>query len=61
MTNLDICYAFARGYYDARANGTESNPYNGHDQGYQHQAYGMGYEWGISDYQTIEQGEGIQA
>lgn len=42
-------YAFARGYYDARALGNEQNPYTD-EQGDLRQLYRDGYDWGIRDY-----------
>jgi len=49
MTNGNL-YAFARGYYDARALGVSSNPFDGESRPMQHTLYEQGYEWGITDY-----------
>ena len=48
-------YAFARGYYDARAEGLDLNPWTdcaepSPEIDRQRAAYSDGYEWGISDY-----------
>jgi hypothetical protein len=42
-------YAFARGYYDARSEGIERNPYETESE---RAMYRDGYEWGIADYCT---------
>ena len=41
-------YAFARGYFDGREKGEESNPFDPDTR--MHQSYKDGYEWGVSDY-----------
>lgn len=43
-------YAFAQGYYDARAEGMEFNPYLSEEQAVLHTAYREGYDRGIADY-----------
>ena len=45
-----IAYAYARGYYDARSEGIEINPYPSESLADMHQAYREGYDCGISDY-----------
>jgi hypothetical protein len=55
MNTTDINYAFARGYYDGRNTGSSANPYDNQSQKNQHQAYDLGYEWGVSDFCTIDQ------
>ena len=50
MKDRSIAYAFARGYYDGRSIGVESNPYDGQSDPQFHSAYRDGYEWGVSDY-----------
>ena len=48
-------YAFARGYYDARTEGIDRNPWTDHadpspEIDRQRALYADGYDWGISDY-----------
>ena len=43
-------YAFARGYFDARSEGVENNPYHPETQADCRAFYGDGYDWGITDY-----------
>ena len=41
-------YAFARGYFDGREKGEESNLFDPDTR--MHQNYKDGYEWGVSEY-----------
>ena len=43
-------YAFARGYFDARSDGVENNPYDSEARADCHAFYKDGYDWGITDY-----------
>ena len=43
-------YAFARGYFDGREKGEESNPFDSETQAKMHQLYRDGYDWGVTDY-----------
>jgi hypothetical protein len=57
-TNLIIessHYAYARGYYDGRAIGVESNPYSGVDSEFQEYLfYQRGFRDGVSDFRNLD-------
>ena len=42
-----VAYAYARGYYDGRANGTEDNTFLLPEE---REAYSIGYQTGVADY-----------
>lgn len=48
--DLSLHYAFARGYFDARSEGVEANPYDAETHPDRRAAYRDGYDWGITDY-----------
>ena len=48
----DRCAAYALGYFDGRAHGTEANPYDGADA--RRAAYDEGYQRGVADYCDLD-------
>jgi formylmethanofuran dehydrogenase subunit E len=47
--NDKLHYAYARGYYDGRANGVSESPFV-HETDEMHQMYKYGYDRGVADY-----------
>jgi hypothetical protein len=49
---LSTTYAYARGYFDGRANGVENNPYSGDNdvENEEHLYYKRGYSDGVTDF-----------